>query len=164
MREDTFWDWIDVFDENQLPAVVYQRPLPRNLHSLVPGAQCKVLLIASPGGYLCRLYCALQKTDEIFGDYMPLVVENPWRESVPADIFYGNREKYRNELITRIDLSLDNGSFTTIRASPYETDDSSWPFDWIVRADLDPRKWPQGYPPVVMDDLTNSPIPVPVRR
>ncbi|SKC99529.1 hypothetical protein SAMN05445504_7774 [Burkholderia sp. CF099] len=162
-RKDAFWDWIDVFEDDQRPAIVIPRPLPPNLSKLVPDGQCNVQLIASPGGYLARLTCALRQRDEIFGYHMPLVVENPWRESIPADVFYANRQKYRDELIARIDRSLCDGSFTTVRASPYQTDDGSWPFDWIVRADLDPKKWPQGYPLVVMDDLTNWHVPDPVK-
>ncbi|WP_060273206.1 hypothetical protein [Burkholderia territorii] len=150
-REDDLADWSEVFDLKQQPFRVFERDLPAQ-----PGlpARCTVSLVSTLSGYVARLTCELEEPVSPWGYLMPLVSREPWREHVDAATFFRDRIAYRDRLVARVEAAISEGKF--IRISDYKLpNDGLEDFDWIVRANLDPRLWPNGYPEAVMDDLSD---------
>lgn len=67
--------------------------------------------------------------------------------------FFPQRQHYRGELIGEIMAELRHGAVDVIDVTALAPGVELPEFDCFIRAELDPRIWPNGYPATVDDDL-----------
>ncbi|EIM93895.1 hypothetical protein WQE_47709 [Paraburkholderia hospita] len=77
------------------------------------------------------------------------------RYTLHAGQFFRDREHYRGELIGEIMAELRHGAYDPIDMATLPPGVELPEFDCYIRANLDPRVWPDGYPDAKDDDLAN---------
>lgn len=152
-RLDDLQDWSEAVGE--VPELE-ENPFRHFQYQPAAGEACTIELVSTGGGYTARAFRYLPLVDTLWGHRMPLVAHSPWRERVDAADFFRDRAAYRGRLVEKICRALDAGELVPIiayRGRPsYEGFDD---FDWVIQADLDPARWPQGYPEQVLDNLSD---------
>lgn len=152
-RLDDLQDWSEAVGD--VPELE-ENPFRHFEYQPAAGEACTVELVSTGSGYTARAFRYQPLVDSMWGHRMPLVAHAPARERVEAADFFRNRTAHRERLVEMICRALDAGQFVPIiayRGRPsYEGFDD---FDWVVQADLDPTRWPAGYPEPVVDDLSD---------
>ena len=98
-------------------------------------------------GYSARISETFASDDQA-PNGQPLVLKSPPRLEIDPGTFYRDRHHYRGELI-----KLVNAELAALQVHRISQDDDHQDTDAFIRANL--KGWPEGYPEVTSDDLSD---------